>query len=98
MVDPPSNDFWPRVREWQARGWSIGLHGHQHVYVNKNAGIMGITSQSEFAGVAPERQAEKLRAALEIFGREGVRADCWVAPSHSFDLTTVALLAQVHVG
>ena len=55
MVDPPSNDFWPRVREWQARGWGIGVHGHQHVYVNKSAGIMGITSQSEFAGLAREK-------------------------------------------
>ena len=97
MVDPPSHDFWPRVREWQARGWGIGVHGHQHVYVNKSAGIMGITSQSEFAGLAREKQAEKLRAGLAIFEREGVRPDCWVAPSHSFDLTTVALLGQMGV-
>lgn len=97
IVNPPVGDFWPRVREWQARGWSIGLHGYQHVYVNKSAGIMRITSQSEFASVAPERQAHKLKAALQIFADENVRAECWVAPSHSFDATTVALLAEMGV-
>ena len=24
MVAPPADDFWARVRGWQARGWAIG--------------------------------------------------------------------------
>src|SRR5262249_25554025 len=30
----------------------------------------------------------------EIFAREGVRTHTWVAPAHSFDATTVALLPR----
>jgi hypothetical protein len=92
-VDPPKADFWERVRGWQAKGYTIALHGYQHRYVNKNAGLMGLTPQSEFAGLPETEQKAKLESALAIFAREGVRADAWVAPSHSFDRTTVRLLA-----
>src|ERR1700676_5179596 len=25
----PNRHFWDRVRSWQTRGWTIGLHGYQ---------------------------------------------------------------------
>jgi len=93
MVDPPAPDFWERVRGWQARGWAIGLHGYQHLYVNGESGILRIGRKSEFAGLGYAEQHEKLRLALAVFEREGVRPDAWVAPSHSFDWTTVDALA-----
>lgn len=96
-VGPPRADFWNRVRRWQAMGYTIALHGYQHRYVNRDAGIIGLTPQSEFAGLPIREQEAKLRAALAIFEAEGVRADAWVAPSHSFDRTTVAILAQLGV-
>jgi predicted deacetylase len=97
VVSPPVPDFWDRVRAWQVRGWTIALHGYQHVYVNKNPGVINVNPQSEFAGVSRKAQEEKLRRGLEIFAAEGVRPDCWVAPAHSFDLTTVDLLAGLGV-
>lgn len=98
MVAPPVPDFWDRVRAWQARGWIIALHGYQHIYTNTNRGLIGVTPQSEFAGLPREVQKEKLLRGLDIFARENVRADCWVAPSHSFDWTTVDLLSELGVG
>ncbi|HJW34553.1 MAG TPA: DUF2334 domain-containing protein [Holophagaceae bacterium] len=97
MVDPPLPEFWDRVRGWQARGWSIGLHGYQHLYVNTNPGLLNLNPQSEFAGLSLEAQQEKLRRGMEIFEREGVRVDAWVAPSHSFDLVTVAALQSLGI-
>jgi predicted deacetylase len=94
MIEAPRPDFWDRVRAWQAQGWTIALHGYQHTYVNQNPGLMGITPQSEFAGLSREEQAAKLQAGLAIFEAEGVHADAWIAPSHSFDFVTVALLAE----
>ena len=96
-VDPPRADFWDRVRRWQAMGYTIALHGYQHRYVNQNSGLMGLTPKSEFAGLPAADQEAKLRAALAIFEREGVRAEAWVAPSHSFDRATVAILARLGV-
>jgi len=97
MQDPPRADFWDRVRTWQTRGWAIALHGYQHLYVNKNPGILRLTNQSEFAGIDIEEQREKLTNGLAVFRQQGVRADAWVAPSHSFDRATVAVLAELQM-
>jgi hypothetical protein len=92
-VAPANPAFWDRVRAWQARGWTIGLHGYQHTYVNTEGGILRLNRQSEFAGLSFEEQTDKLQKGLAIFQRERVRADAWVAPAHSFDWVTVAALA-----
>lgn len=97
VVEDPRKDFWDRVRRWQGAGYAIALHGFQHVYVNKDPGLIGVTRQSEFAGLPREEQRAKLEKALAIFADEGVRADAWVAPSHSFDRTTVEVLASLGV-
>ncbi len=96
-VDAPDPDFWSRVRAWQRRGWAIGLHGYEHRYVSPSAGIIGRNAYSEFAGLPEAEQRRKLENALAIFAAQGVRADAWVAPAHSFDKTTVRLLAALGV-
>ena len=97
MVGPAVADFWGRVREWQARGWTIALHGFQHRYVNRNGGLLGITMQSEFAGLPRDEQEFKLRAGLAMFKAEGITSQAWIAPSHSFDHTTVELLPALGI-
>jgi peptidoglycan/xylan/chitin deacetylase (PgdA/CDA1 family) len=96
-VAPASPVFWDRVRSWQRRGWSIGLHGYQHTYVNTEPGLLGLNRQSEFAGLDYADQAEKLRRGLAVFAREGVLADAWVAPAHSFDWVTVSALSALGI-
>ena len=94
MVDPPYADFWPRVRQWQARGWTIAAHGYQHAYVTGNAGLVGLNARSEFAGLPYAEQKEKVQGALSIFSKENVAAEAWVAPAHAFDETTVQVLVE----
>lgn len=96
-VEPAVADFWERVRQWQARGWTIGLHGFQHKYVGKRRGIVTPVKNTEFAGVPAAKQAKMLRRGVEIFQREGIRPRVWVAPSNSFDAATVSLLPQFGV-
>jgi predicted deacetylase len=93
----PDPFFWDRVRGWQARGWTIGLHGYQHLYVTKQPGIVGLKTYSEFAGLPAEVQRVKLAGGLEIFTRERVRPDVWVAPAHSFDENTVKALVSLGI-
>jgi predicted deacetylase len=93
----PNEGFWDYVRSWQARGWTIGLHGYQHRYVNKEAGIVGLNHYSEFAGLPFDEQHAKLKKGIEIFAREGVRPDVWVAPAHSFDENTVKALVSLGI-
>jgi predicted deacetylase len=96
---PARADFWHQVRGWQASGWTIGWHGYQHLYSSRSAGVIGIHAGSEFAGHEVAEQRAKLRHAWRIFEQQGVLPKVWVAPGHSFDMTTVSLLREfgVHV-
>jgi peptidoglycan/xylan/chitin deacetylase (PgdA/CDA1 family) len=92
QVAPPVNDFWQRVRRWQALGWTIAMHGYQHLYVAPDGGLVTLRKKSEFASLPLSIQEEKLRRATEIFTREGVNPHVWIAPGNAFDETTVSLL------
>lgn len=92
-----AEDFWDRVRGWQAMGWAIGMHGYQHKYATRNAGLVGIRPYSEFAGLSRAEQASKLRKGLAILEREGIAVDAWIAPSHSFDAITVDVLRSLGI-
>jgi hypothetical protein len=98
MVTPQGvGDFWSRVRSWQERGWTIGLHGYQHRYMTDVAGRYGTVGRSEFAGLPYEIQEIKLRNAMRIFREQKVSPELWVAPAHSFDASTVAILSKLGV-
>jgi len=94
VVNAPEPDFWERVRGWQANGWAIALHGYQHLYETREAGLMGINAISEFAGLPYEVQRDKIERALSVFAREGVQADAFVAPAHSLCAITVRVLVE----
>ncbi len=93
-VDPPVEDFWGKVRAWQARGWTIALHGYQHRYVTCHPGVVTVKKKSEFAGVPAAEQEEKLRRGLRIFKHHHIKPQLWIAPSNSFDTATVSLLPR----
>jgi predicted deacetylase len=97
MVAGSDPAFWDRVRAWDARGWTIAMHGYQHRYVTDQPGLIGLNRYSEFAGLSREEQEDKLRSGLQVFAREGVDPTVWVAPAHSFDGTTVELLHELGV-
>lgn len=95
--DAPKADFWNRVRSWQAAGWTIGLHGYQHVSVTRRPGLYSYRTASEFAGVPAAVQRDKLVRALAILRSEGVTSNVWVAPGHSFDRITVGILRELGI-
>lgn len=96
-VEPAVQDFWSRVRGWQARGWTIALHGYRHQYVTVHRGIVTVKNKSEFAGIPAAEQEEKLRRGMDIFKRNGVSSSVWIAPRNSFDAVTVTLLPGVGI-
>lgn len=97
VIDVPLDNFWERVRQWQEWGWTIALHGYQHLYHNDNSGLMRINRRSEFAGLPANTQREMLTKAIAIFEEHGIRANVWVAPAHSFDETTVQILCELGI-
>ena len=95
VVNAPRSSFWDNVRNWKDKGWAVGLHGYQHLYVTTQSGVLRLQDRSEFAGLSYDQQLTKLNRAIEIFRREGIEPDLWVAPSHSFDWTTVRILKEL---
>jgi hypothetical protein len=96
-VAPSRSYFWEEVGKWQGRGWTIGLHGYQHRFVTQQAGIVGIQHRSEFAGLPRSEQENKLQRAVDVFRSNGVQPEVWIAPAHSFDWNTVAVLQKLGV-
>ena len=94
FIEKENSDFWNYVRKKQRQGWSIGLHGYQHVWVTKRSGILGLNPYSEFAGLPEEEQEAKISNAIEIFRANGVKPELWVAPAHSFDEVTIKVLKR----
>jgi predicted deacetylase len=96
-VSPAKPEFWDNVREWQARGWTIGMHGWQHRFATGDSGIVGVTSRSEFAGLPRNVQLHKISAATNKFKEQRISSKLWIAPAHSFDHVTVQLLREFEV-
>ncbi|MBR4832619.1 MAG: DUF2334 domain-containing protein [Butyrivibrio sp.] len=87
-------DFWEYVRDLQKSGWTIALHGFNHVYTTKDPGIFPIGGKSEFAGHPYSVQDDMLREGRRIFKSHGINTDIFMAPSHSFDKNTIKALKK----
>ena len=96
-VAPEEVDFWRKVKQWQEYGWTIALHGYDHVYISDDPGLIGINNRSEFSNVDRHIQKKKLFSAREIFDNNDIVIDTWVAPAHSFDEITLELLREIGV-
>lgn len=92
---PFDPNFWEKVKTWQEKGWSIAMHGYQHLLFSENGGINPVNSYSEFAGVPLDRQIQMLRNSTTIFENHGVIPQLFFAPAHTFDLNTLKALKKV---
>lgn len=97
MVAAANDRFWETVRQWQARGWTIGLHGYQHAHLTRDGGLLRMSRWSEFSGLSRATQYTRLQSALEICKHNGVAPEIWVAPAHSFDAETLSCLYDLGI-
>ncbi len=85
-------EFWKKALDWQKKGWVLALHGFEHLYVSKEAGINPMHERSEFAGLSLEEQKEKIKTGIGILRTHGIDPKVFFAPSHTFDLNTIESL------
>jgi hypothetical protein len=95
MIESPDKDFWKKTLRWQSKEWEIALHGYDHVYITKEAGVHPVNKKSEFAGVDIKLQEEKLKNGYNLMKEYGLEAEYFFAPSHTFDLNTLKALKKV---
>ena len=90
MIDPPDGAFWDKVRAWQAKGWTIAMHGYTHVmHYTESRLILPYYKRSEFAGLSYEDQAAKIKKSWQLFKEQGIELKIWIAPAHCFDIVTL---------
>lgn len=91
-IDPPNESFWQWLENLQKKGWEIGLHGNDHVYLTNQGGINPIHQRSEFAGLPLKEQKVKIKNGFNKLKSKGFHPKIFVAPSHTFDLNTLEAL------
>ena len=84
--------FWEEIRELQANGFTIAMHGHQHVCKSKHRGLISLRKWSEFSGLSYDEQFSSLEKGLTIMRGHGIETNIFVAPSHSYDKNTLKAL------
>ncbi len=85
-------EFREYLAERSQKGWSIALHGYNHIYSNKKKGIFPLNNFSEYAGVSLEKQVRMLSEGRARLLMWGVDTDIFMAPAHSFDKNTLKAL------
>jgi len=88
------DNFFELMRVYRSNGDAIAQHGYTHVYDTANSGLLKINNRSEFAGHSYEIQCERILKGKNILLSEGIWQPYFMAPAHSFDLTTLDALAD----
>jgi predicted deacetylase len=87
--------FWEQMREMEAAGAAIAVHGYQHRCQALGESLLGMDRRSEFAGVDPDTQRAWIHSGFEILRGKGLHPRLWIAPRHGFDRNTLgALVAE----
>lgn len=87
-------EFWDKVHSWIMKGWSIAMHGYNHVYSTNLGGLNPINKRSEFAGVPLHIQNEKISHAISIMKKHDIEPKVFFAPAHTFDENTIIALKE----
>lgn len=94
MIDPEDFNFWEKAKAWEQKGWSIALHGFDHVCVTESGGLNPVHKRSEFAGLSYGEQCQKIRNGYTLFKDKGFDVKWFFAPSHTFDENTLKALKE----
>lgn len=97
FLDQPIHGYWAHLRQLEARGATIALHGFRHVCKAQGRGLIPLHTDTEFAGVTEDQQLEWLRTGLEILRRQSLHPRLFVAPRHGFDEATLRALRAVEL-
>ena len=87
-------NFWYKVHAWESKGWTIAMHGYQHVYTTECGGINPVNKRSEFAGETLKRQKEMIKKGYSIIKSHELNPKVFFAPSHTFDENTLVALRE----
>lgn len=90
----PNSKYWEWIKCMDKKGWSIALHGYQHLFhkIDRKKNIFPYYGRSEFSGLSLKEQRDKIRKGFKIFKKNNIKPTVWVAPGHCFDSITLKAL------
>lgn len=94
MRNPMMPDFDKQIKKWEVKGWVLAMHGWKHIYTTKKGGLFPLNNFSEFAGVSKNKQREMILDGIQKLQKQGVISNIFMAPAHSFDKNTLAVLKE----
>ena len=94
IIGNERNDYWEYIRELQRKGYTIALHGFNHVYQTESRGIVGGSKHSEFAGLSCDLQYKMIEQGKKILNDNAIETDVFFAPAHSYDVNTLRALKR----
>ena len=91
-----NKNFWDMVKRWENKGWTIAMHGYNHIYhkVRRHSLIFPFYNRSEFGGLELHEQEQRIKKSLNIFRENGLNPKVWIAPGHSFTYKTMNALRK----
>ncbi len=95
IVSEPAEEFWSHIASLESAGFKISQHGFRHVYDSNGDTMLLGNTRSEFAGLSYEMQMNRLSYGKRLLEEKGFSIDTFMAPGHSFDLTTVNCLKEL---
>tara|TARA_B100001059_G_scaffold81784_1_gene79835 strand:- start:8523 stop:9302 length:780 start_codon:yes stop_codon:yes gene_type:complete len=86
-----NSKFWDKVKNWENKGWTIAMHGNKHLFhkINRRKLIFPFYNRSEFGGLNINDQRQKIRSSINLFLKNNISPNVWIAPAHSFDRITM---------
>lgn len=86
-------DFWEYVKNLRDKGYTIAMHGYEHVFCSQHHGMVNRRIGSEFAGLSLQEQIDKIQKGKAILNNYGIDTEVFFAPAHSYDRNTLKALA-----
>lgn len=93
QIEEEHEDFWVYVKSLRDKGYTIAMHGYEHVFCSQHHGMVNRRIGSEFAGLSLQEQIDKLQKGKAILNSYGIETDVFFAPAHSYDRNTLKALA-----
>lgn len=93
QIGDKCDDFWEFVTSLRDKGYTIAMHGYEHVFCSPHRGIVTKRVGSEFAGLSLQQQIAKIGQGKTILHNHGIDTDIFFAPAHSYDRNTIKALS-----
>ena len=91
-VDSVDDQFWNKLKKYQSLKWTIALHGNTHELIDYKDSDVFFSKLTEFTNLKYHEQDSKIKKGLLKFSKNDISCDMFIAPAHSFNATTLAVL------